>query len=591
MSPGEPSWIQYISDHFFVAGLVLQPGSYEYVRVVGDLQRATHVIADWLWPWILSDFVPGKIGCLIITLLTIAVLVWMTILARRSRAIKDRSSPAALRANVCWVLGIFLAAYPLFLVGIMVFFGKFLLTFDGRILLPLLVPGLLLGFLGGYSLWERAGRRRTIAAVALVCCCGALFIRIPRALDRSIELAHTSGAGGQGYHDAKWRNSPTIAAINELPASVPVYSNAPDAIYILTGRISYGAAALINVYDEYGEYGYTTLPRLNEAILKGGVVAYFDRLPWRGDWCNYAGLSELLPLHTVRKTGDGGICALAEPLEYSQALEANRRVLGDDHPKTLVSLNNMGHLLRSMGQPAKAEPYYREALEGARRVLGDDHPKTLISLNNMGCVLQDMGKYAEAEPYYREALEGDRRILGDDHPRTVTLINNMGFLLIQMDRPAEALRFLSESAVVARRIWTGRSERWRQNKRLLGCCLAKMGEAQAMFHRHESAEATLLEAHKLVAKGFGKDSTRTLRLTALLADLYTDWHAVEPSQGHDTQAAGWRVQLEQWQATARSTTAEHLSVSTNPSGRRRPTGWNSQKPRENTSLSSAQPAP
>lgn len=591
MSPGEAPWIRYISDHFSIAGLVLQPGSYEYVRVVGDLQHATHVIAGWLWPWILSDFVPGKTGCLLLTLLTIFVLGWMTVLARRSRAIRDRFSPAALRANTCWVLGIFLAMYPLFLLGSMVFFGKLLLTFDGRILLPLLVPGVLLGFLGGYSLWERAGRRRTLAVVALACCCGALLIRIPRALDRSIELAYTSGAGGQGYHDVKWRNSPTIAAINELPASVPVYSNAPDAIYILTGRISYGAAALINTYDEYGEYGYTTLPRLKEAQSKGGVVAYFDRLPWRGAWCNYAGVSELLPLYTVHKTGDGGLCFLAEPLEHSEALEEDRRLLGDDHPRTLNALVNMGHLLRSMGQPAKAEPYYREALEGTRRVLGDDDLGTLISLNNMGCVLQDMGKFVEAEPYYREALEDARRILGDNHPRTLALINNMGFLLIEMDRPVEALRYLSESSATARRIWTGRSERWRQNKRQLGSCLAKLGEAQAMLQEYESAEATLLEAQKLVAKGFGKDNTRTMRLNGLLADLYSDWHVVEPGQGYDTLAAGWRVQLEQWQATARAMTAEHSSVSANSSSSPRPTGWHSPRPGETASLSSAQDAP
>ena len=29
-------------------------------------------------------------------------------------------------------------------------------------------------------------------------------------------------------------------------------------------------------------------------------------------------------------------------------------------------------------------PYYVEALETRRRVLGDEHPGTLISINNMG---------------------------------------------------------------------------------------------------------------------------------------------------------------------------------------------------------------
>ena len=37
--------------------------------------------------------------------------------------------------------------------------------------------------------------------------------------------------------------------------------------------------------------------------------------------------------------------------------------------------------------------------------LGDDHPLTLNTLNNLALLLQDQGHLAEAEPLYREALE------------------------------------------------------------------------------------------------------------------------------------------------------------------------------------------
>ena len=37
--------------------------------------------------------------------------------------------------------------------------------------------------------------------------------------------------------------------------------------------------------------------------------------------------------------------------------------------------------------------------------LGDDHPDTLESLNNVASVLEAQGHLAEAEPLYREALE------------------------------------------------------------------------------------------------------------------------------------------------------------------------------------------
>ncbi len=46
-----------------------------------------------------------------------------------------------------------------------------------------------------------------------------------------------------------------------------------------------------------------------------------------------------------------------------------------------------------------------EALEARRRVLGDEDPDTLITIGNMGNLLYMQGKYEEAMPYYVEALE------------------------------------------------------------------------------------------------------------------------------------------------------------------------------------------
>ena len=78
-----------------------------------------------------------------------------------------------------------------------------------------------------------------------------------------------------------------------------------------------------------------------------------------------------------------------------------RRVLGDEHPDTLRSINGMGNLLSDQGKYDEAMPYYVEALETSRRVLGDEHPGTLSSINNMGNLLSSQGKYEEAMPYVR----------------------------------------------------------------------------------------------------------------------------------------------------------------------------------------------
>ncbi len=85
----------------------------------------------------------------------------------------------------------------------------------------------------------------------------------------------------------------------------------------------------------------------------------------------------------------------------------------------------IGNTYLAIGKYEEAEVYFLEALEGKRRVLGDEHPETLNSINNMRGLLNKQGKYEEAMPYSVEALEGQRRVLGDEHPETQATINNL----------------------------------------------------------------------------------------------------------------------------------------------------------------------
>ncbi|XRB21685.1 tetratricopeptide repeat [Pseudoscourfieldia marina] len=146
--------------------------------------------------------------------------------------------------------------------------------------------------------------------------------------------------------------------------------------------------------------------------------------------------SELL-MSVARLLRDQGKYADAEPL-HREALDGRRRELGDAHPDTLQSINNLGLLLNDQGKYADAEPLYREALDGRRRELGDAHPDTLQSINNLAGLLMQQEKYDDAEPLYREALDGRRHVLGDAHPRTLTSINNLAGLLLRQGKYDDA---------------------------------------------------------------------------------------------------------------------------------------------------------
>jgi hypothetical protein len=54
-----------------------------------------------------------------------------------------------------------------------------------------------------------------------------------------------------------------------------------------------------------------------------------------------------------------------------------------------------------------------------RRVLGEEHPNTLTSANNLAATLIRQAKHAEAERILQSALDASRCVLGNAHPQTL----------------------------------------------------------------------------------------------------------------------------------------------------------------------------
>ncbi len=132
-----------------------------------------------------------------------------------------------------------------------------------------------------------------------------------------------------------------------------------------------------------------------------------------------------------------GLDNVAAELEQ-QSLAARRRVLGDDHSDTLLSMSNLGVYLNGLGKMTEAEAIYREAMDRSRRVKGEEHPDTLTCIANTGSMLLDKSAPAEAEPFIRESLEKRTRVLGDDHPDTMESLHLLATMLREQGKFGEA---------------------------------------------------------------------------------------------------------------------------------------------------------
>jgi eukaryotic-like serine/threonine-protein kinase len=146
----------------------------------------------------------------------------------------------------------------------------------------------------------------------------------------------------------------------------------------------------------------------------------------------------LVSMNGLARTLDvEGHYAEAEEL-LRQSLDIERRVLGPEHPDALMSMNGLANTLADEGRNAEAEKLYRQTLDVRRRVLGPEHPDTLRSMANLATNLQEQGRYPEAEQLQRETLEIDRRVLGPEHRDTMAGLDNLANTLYEEGRYSES---------------------------------------------------------------------------------------------------------------------------------------------------------
>jgi tetratricopeptide (TPR) repeat protein len=89
----------------------------------------------------------------------------------------------------------------------------------------------------------------------------------------------------------------------------------------------------------------------------------------------------------------------------------------------------------------EAERFFDEALKGRQRELGDDHPHTLETKNDLAVLYKEQGRYEEAEILLLEAVEGRRLKLGDKHPHTQLSLNNLIALYEAWGKPEKAVQW------------------------------------------------------------------------------------------------------------------------------------------------------
>ena len=193
----------------------------------------------------------------------------------------------------------------------------------------------------------------------------------------------------------------------------------------------------------------------------------------------------------------------AEELE-ERVMETRKKVLGKEHPDTLVSIGNLASTYRNQGRWAEAEELEERVMETRKKVLGKEHPDTLRSIGNLASTYSIQGRWTEAEELEVRVMETRKKVLGEEHPDTLVSIGNLASTYRNQGRWTEAEEFEVRAVESSKKVL---GEEYPDTLKSIGN-LASTYQNQGRWAEAEELEERVIETSKKV---LGEEHPDTLR--------------------------------------------------------------------------------
>jgi tetratricopeptide (TPR) repeat protein len=110
---------------------------------------------------------------------------------------------------------------------------------------------------------------------------------------------------------------------------------------------------------------------------------------------------------------------------HVQVMETRKRVEGEEHPDTLMSMSYLADVYQNQGRRKEAEELEVQVMETRKRVLGQEHPDTLLSMRNLAFIFKSQGRRDEAITLLEKVVALLPQRLGENHPHSKMWINTL----------------------------------------------------------------------------------------------------------------------------------------------------------------------
>ncbi|RDB16830.1 Kinesin light chain [Hypsizygus marmoreus] len=202
----------------------------------------------------------------------------------------------------------------------------------------------------------------------------------------------------------------------------------------------------------------------------------------------------------------------AENLQ-KQVIEYKQTTLGNDHPDTLLAMENLAITYHKQGQFTKAEQLRSYVVEAYMKIFGKDHLSTLSAIGHLAMTYWSQGQWSKAEELQSNVVIAQSSILGMEHPDTLSTLGNLASIYVNQGRWTEAEQLQLHILQIFNKIH-GKDH---SETLTIMSNLALTYKKQGRWTEAEQLESQVLEVRKRI---FGEDHPDTLTIMNNLAATY-----------------------------------------------------------------------
>ena len=114
-------------------------------------------------------------------------------------------------------------------------------------------------------------------------------------------------------------------------------------------------------------------------------------------------------------------------------MEARKKVIGENHPHTLITMSNLAISYRAQGRLEETRKLEEKILELRVEILGPEHPETLYTQWCLAVSYEKDGRLVGAIELLGETVDAQKRVMGEQHPLTIAMATS----LEQMSKEAQ----------------------------------------------------------------------------------------------------------------------------------------------------------